>query len=89
MSERVHGFILPNVTPQCFSGSYSRYLTGNTLLLRLLLLLLPEFDAFDELVGELLFDDELVNDAFVDIDATFRLVDCVLVADVLATVALK
>lgn len=60
VNERVHGFILPIVTPQCFSGSYSRYLIGKIFRLRRPpLLLLPDATVFIELVGELLFDEEL------------------------------
>lgn len=63
----MHGFTFPIRTPQCFSGSYSRSLTGNTLRFRLLLLPLPDndvdvdVDIFDKLLGELLFDDELLR----------------------------
>lgn len=52
--------MLPTMTPQCFSGSYSRYLIGKIFRLRRpLLLLLPDVAVFNELVGELLLDDEL------------------------------
>lgn len=58
--------MFPIITPQCFSGSYSLYLIGSTFWLRRLvplpLLPLPEYEAFDELVGELLFEDELAFD---------------------------
>lgn len=60
----MHGFVLPMMTPQCFSGSYSRYLIGNIFRFRRpLLLLLPDVIVFSELVGELLFDEELSVEA--------------------------
>lgn len=56
--------MLPTMTPQCFSGSYSRYLIGKIFRLRRPpLLLLPDAAVFSELVGELLFDEELSAEA--------------------------
>lgn len=56
--------MLPTMTPQCFSGSYSRYLIGKIFRLRRPpLLLVPDVAVFSELVGELLFDEELRAEA--------------------------
>lgn len=58
--------MFPIRTPQCFSGSYSRSFTGNTFRFFRLPLPLPlpdtdvDVEIFDKLIGELLFDDELL-----------------------------
>lgn len=66
VNDLVHGFMFPIRTPQCFSGSYSRSFTGNTFRFFRLPLPLPlpdtdvDVEIFDKLIGELLFDDELL-----------------------------